>query len=72
MTVWTVRENWSGLLQNVENQIEIENFRPRYIIEKKCKLKRWETNIIHDKRQHRASELVTQSNRSVCTEDLRK
>ena len=59
-------------MQNVDNQNEVDNFRPRYIIEKKCKLKRWEINIIHDKRQHRASELVTQSTRIVCVEDLRK
>ena len=37
-------------MQNVENQNEVDNFRPRYIIEKKCKLKRWEMNVIHDKK----------------------
>ena len=28
----------------------VENFRPRYTKEKKCKLKRWEMNVIHDKK----------------------
>ena len=43
-------ENWSGLLQKVENQNEVENFSPCCITEKKCKLMRWEMNVIHDKK----------------------
>ena len=65
-------ENWSGLLQKVENQNEVENFSPCYITEKKCKLMRWEMNVIHDKKAAQSIRDVTQSIRIVCVEGLRK
>ena len=37
-------------MQKVEKQNEEENFRPLYITETKCEFKRWEMNVIHDKK----------------------